>query len=197
VADALHSIKSGTFGWLDGGRGIINPIYVDNLAQAIECACRAPVDGETFLLNDPQPANWREFFTPWLKVYGLTPDDVPEAPPFMAAQGFAARFERIRVHSLAQRLAPKIPRVFKRAAKALVVALPEPPAPIPLAGLDNSLPQPARLTEEMTVLERCAWRFPVEPAITRLGWQPLVDWPTAVNRTLGWLRFAGMLPPEN
>jgi len=197
VMDTLRSMKNGSFGWLDGGRGIINPIYVDNLVQAIECACRAPVDGGTFLLNDPQPANWREFFTPWLKICGLTPEDIPEAPPFVPAKGLSARFERVRVHPLVQGLAPKIPGAAKRAAKALVGALPEPSTPTPFASLDHGRPQIARLTEEMTLLERCAWRFPVEPAMTRLGWQPEVDWPTAVERTLGWLRFAGMLPPES
>jgi len=198
VTDTIHAARAGTFGWLNGGRGLINPIYVDNLVHAIDRACDAKVDGEIFLLNDPEPATWREFFTPWIEATGLSPEKTPDAPPFVAARGLSAKFERLRVHPFSQRLAPKIPRGLKRAAKAIVSSLPEAPPPDPFAGLDpEKAPQPARLTEEMTELQRCAWRFPVEPATTRLGWQSRVDWPTAVERTLGWLRFAEMLPPKN
>ncbi len=197
VTAAVRAMRAGTFGWLDGGRGLINPIYVDNLVQAIDRACVAPVDGEPFLLNDPRPETWREFFTPWLEACGIAPDDVPEAPAFQPARGWAARLERLRVHASTQRVAPQIPGVLKRVIKAVAGALPKPPAPDMFRGLDAGAPQPAALTEEQTLLERCTWRFPVEPAITRLGWQPGVDWPTAVERTLGWLRFAGQLPSKD
>jgi len=197
VTDTVQAALAGTFGWLDGGRGIINPIYVDNFVQAIDRARAADVDGKVFLLNDPNPATWREFFTPWLKACGLDAKNVPDAPPFVPARGLRAKFESLRVHPLAQRLAPNIPGVLKRSAKAVVASLSEPPAPNPFFGLDNRASvQPAQLTKEMTELLRCAWRFPVEPARTHLGWSPMVDWETAVERTLGWLRFAEMLPPK-
>jgi 2-alkyl-3-oxoalkanoate reductase len=194
VTEAVRAMRAGTFGWLDGGRGLINPIYVDNLVQAIDRACVAPVDGETFLLNDPRPETWREFFTPWLEACRIAPDKVPEAPPHRPARGWAARLERLRVHSFTQRVAPKIPGVLKRVVKAVMGALPAPPAPDALGGMEAGAPEPTTLTEELTLLERCAWRFPVEPAVTRLGWQPGVDWPTAVERTLSWMEFAEQLP---
>jgi len=194
VTDSIRSMRAGTFGWLHDGRGIINPIYVDNLVHAIDRACVAPVDGETFLLNDPAPMNWREFYTPWLEACGLTPEQVCEAPPYVPARGLAARFERIRIHPVTQSIAPKIPAVLKRVAKAVITALPEPSAPDPFTGLNPIAPKPARLSEEQTLLERCAWRFPVERATSKLGWKPTVNWPTAVERTLGWLRFADLLP---
>ena len=197
VTDAVRAMRAGTFGWLNGGRGIINPIYVDNLVHAIDRALVAPVDGETFLLNDPQPETWREFFTPWLEACGMTPDGVPEAPVYQPAHGGAARFERLRVHALTQQLAPKIPGVIKRVVKAVMGALPEPPAPDAFKGLNSSAPGPATLSEELTLLEQGAWRFPVDTAKERLGWEPTVDWPTAVERTLGWLKFADQLPPKD
>jgi nucleoside-diphosphate-sugar epimerase len=190
ITDAVRAMRAGTFGWLNGGNGVINPIYVDNLVQAIDCACAAPVDGESLLLNDAQPETWREFFAPWLQACGLSADQVPEAQPYVAPRGWAARMERMRVHALTQRVAPKIPGLWKRAAKAMAHALAEPPAPEAFAGLNPGTVGPAALSAEMTLLQRCAWRFPVEGAITRLGWKPSVDWPTAVERTLGWLEFA-------
>ncbi len=197
VTDNFRAMGAGTFGWLDGGRGVINPIYVDNLVHAIDLACTATVDGQTFLLNDPAPANWREFYTPWLNACGLTPDGVPEAPPFLPARGLRAQFERFRIHPATQRLAPNIPGGFKRAVKSLLGARPAQGAPDPLANLNFRPTGSAQLSEEMTLLERCAWRFPTDAAHTRLGWQPAVDWPTAVERTLGWLKFADLLPTED
>lgn len=198
VTDVVQAARLGTFGWLNGGQGIINPIYVDNLVHAIDCASSANVNGETFLLNDSAPATWREFFNPWLEAVGLRIDQIPDALPYVPARGLSAKFERWRINPLTQRMAPSIPGVVKRVAKATISALPEIPVPDAFAGLDihaNSQPDP--LTEEMTELQRCAWRFPVVPARTRLGWSPPVDWPTAVERTLGWLRFAHFLPPIN
>jgi 2-alkyl-3-oxoalkanoate reductase len=194
VVDAVWGIRSGTFGWLDGGRGIINPIYVDNLVHALDLACHAPVDKETFLLNDPAPANWREFYTPWLTACGVAPDSVPDAPPFSPRHGWRAQFERLRVHPFTQRLAPSVPGVLKRTLKAMAAAVPEPPAPDPFGGYGEIATGPTPLSEEMTALQRCAWRFPVTAAASRLGWNPLVDWPTAVERTSAWLRFADLLP---
>jgi nucleoside-diphosphate-sugar epimerase len=193
VVDTVRAARAGTFGWLEGGRGLINPIYVDNLVEAIDCASRAAVDGETFLLNDPAPQTWREFFTPWIEAGDLSPEKVSDAPAFAPARGLRARFEGVRTNSMIQKIAPKIPGVIKRSIKALVSALPEPPAPDPFAGLSTQAPGPAQLSEEMTALQRCQWRFPTEPATTRLGWKPPVDWPTAVERTLAWLYFADLL----
>ncbi len=198
VTDAVRAASAGKFGWLNGGRGIINPIYVDNLVHALECASEAKVDGEIFLLNDPEPATWREFFTPWVEAAGLAVEKIPEAPAYVPVPGLSAKFEHWRVRPLTQRLAPIIPGVLKRAAKAVVGSLPEPPAPDAFAGLDfDSQQKPEALSQEMTELQRCAWRFPIEPATTRLDWTPTVDWATAVERTLGWLRFAEILPPKN
>jgi nucleoside-diphosphate-sugar epimerase len=196
VVDAVRSMREGTFGWLDGGRALINPIYVDNLVHALDLACHAPVDRETFLLNDPQPNSWREFYTPWLDACGIQPGKVPEAPPHVPARGLRARFEHIRVNALSQKIAPKIPGVIKRTVKAVVSALPEPPPPAPFDGVLAGLPSPEALTAEMTALQRCAWRFPAEAAAARLRWKPPVDFPTAVERTLAWLRFADLLSGE-
>lgn len=195
VTETMRAVRAGTFGWINCGRGIINPIYVDNLVAAIDCACTAPVDGETFLLNDPQPETWREFFAPWLMAGGMSPEAVLEAPPYTAPRGWGARLERVRIHPWTQRLAPQIPSVLKRVAKAVAAAVPEPVARDEFGGLNSGERGPTPLTEEQTLLEQCAWRFPVDKARTRLGWKPLVDWPTGVERTLGWLKFAEQLPP--
>ncbi|HTB64095.1 MAG TPA: NAD-dependent epimerase/dehydratase family protein, partial [Opitutales bacterium] len=77
ITDAVRAMRAGTFAWLNGGRGVINPIYVDNLVTAINCACTAPEDGKTFLLNDPQPATWQEFYAPWLEACAIDVDSVP------------------------------------------------------------------------------------------------------------------------
>ena len=196
VVDPVLAVQSGTFGWLNGGHGIMNPIYVDNLVHAMDCACTAPVDGQTFLLNDHAPLTWREFFTPWIEAAGGTVESTPDAEAYVASHSLSSRIERIRNQAMVRRLAPKMPGLLKRSIKALVGALPEQKPADPFANLNYVPGGPVRLTQEMTLLESCAWRFPVEPARAKLGWEPVVDWPTAVQRTLGWLEFANLLPEK-
>ncbi len=117
VTESIWAMRGGSFGWLKGGQGVVNPIYVDNLVHAIDLACTADVDGQTFMLKDPAPATWREFFTPWLNACGIAPDAVPEALPHLPARGLRAQFERVRIHPFTQQLAPAIPGVFKSAIK--------------------------------------------------------------------------------
>ncbi|HTB64313.1 MAG TPA: hypothetical protein VK737_12080, partial [Opitutales bacterium] len=122
---------------------------------------------------------------------------VPEAQPYVAPHGWSAKMEQIRIHSFTQRVAPKVPGLMKRMAKGLLVAVPAPTEADVFASLNSKPPGPTALSKEMTLLQRCVWRFPIEGAASQLGWTPLVDWPMAVERTLGWLQFADALPKVN
>lgn len=47
---------------IDGGRGVANLIYVDDLVEAmLACAEHPDVVGEAFLMNGPEPTTWREY----------------------------------------------------------------------------------------------------------------------------------------
>jgi predicted dehydrogenase/nucleoside-diphosphate-sugar epimerase len=62
----LEYAAKGTFCWVDGGRGLANLVYVENLIDAILLAATAPAaHGRRFLICDTI-TTWREFLTPLL-----------------------------------------------------------------------------------------------------------------------------------
>ncbi len=59
----LNELKSGRVMLIDGGDGLCNVVYVDDVVQALRLAAldeRAL--GEAFLISGPKPVTWREFY---------------------------------------------------------------------------------------------------------------------------------------
>jgi hypothetical protein len=63
------------------------------------------------------------------------------------------------------------------------------PAPTSDSWSLPSAPVP-RFTQELALLQQCRWQLPSDRAIRRLGYRPVVDFPTALRRSLAWLAFA-------
>ncbi len=63
------------FAWVEGGQGICNYVFVDNLIDAILHTAKLPAaHGQRFLVNDGY-CTWKEFLTPLLLQYGATVAD--------------------------------------------------------------------------------------------------------------------------
>lgn len=167
---------------VDGGRGICNGIYVDNLVHAITLALQSDAaDGEAYLLGDAETYSWAELLAPIAAALGRSLDDLPE-PSMERPPGLVSRLQNVRQ---LRRLARSLPRPLKAALRAGYRELAAPPAKSghgprrPVASLERSL------------LHRCAWKLPHDKAARELGYAPIVDFPEAQRRTLGWLGFAG------
>ncbi|QYO67364.1 NAD-dependent epimerase/dehydratase family protein [Leptolyngbya sp. 7M] len=71
VVRPLQLMKKRLFVLMDGGRNIINHIYVDNLIDGIFLAIEKEAYGEAFNLTDGAATTWREYAT-WLsKISGM------------------------------------------------------------------------------------------------------------------------------
>ena len=67
----LRMLKTGRVILVNGGDGICNGVYVDDLVLGILCACVAPEGrGERFLISGPVPATWREFYGVYEQMLG-------------------------------------------------------------------------------------------------------------------------------
>ncbi|MGA8261596.1 MAG: NAD(P)-dependent oxidoreductase, partial [Arenicellales bacterium] len=66
----LDRQSSGEFFLLEGGRGLANLVYVDNLAEAAILAGTARCEsGSTFIINEEEwPCTWAEFFLPLIRL---------------------------------------------------------------------------------------------------------------------------------
>jgi nucleoside-diphosphate-sugar epimerase len=188
--------KMGAFCWIEGGRGIANFCFVDNLVDAILLAAvTAKAQGQRFIINDGS-CTWREFLAPFV---GGTPDrwqsltacklsDLHRAalPRWSEAlravvadrclrDVLKARMPTSAVIALARRICPEfLKRVVSASTPELVSAEPMPPFKLPPIWLSD-LFGPTRT------------RFSSAQAAAVLGWRPAVKLTQAQDITARWL----------
>lgn len=193
--------RQGAFRWIEGGRGMCNYTYVDNLIDALLAAAQATeAHGRRFIISDGA--------RPWIDVLGPYVDAVADAVPSLTREQFAklaGASARFRWPDLVRAIAKSsdVRAVARRSAlvrrlgqvqplRRLVLArrpaaeLPEWARPTPATTSDVA--PPAWLAElyhtEQTV-------FSAALAKEVLGWSPRVGLEEATARTLQWLRKAG------
>ncbi len=173
------TVLDGTAALVDGGHGICNAIYVDNLVDAVLLAATVPgVDGETFLVGDPEEVTWRDLARPICTALGVDLDDLP-APPASAAVAPSRQLSELRpVHWVRGRL-PSWLRAALRAARD------------ERRGSPGADARHVEVALEQALLHTCRWRLPSERAYAALGWRPAVPFEEACRRSVAWLRFAG------
>ncbi len=95
----LERIDAGTWALVDGGRALLTPLYVGNLAQAAVRALERRVPG-IYLLTDDVTMTWRQFTVRCANALGVRPStrSVPYALARPAAEAAAllGRMARLR-----------------------------------------------------------------------------------------------------
>ncbi|MFN9720657.1 MAG: NAD-dependent epimerase/dehydratase family protein, partial [Planctomycetota bacterium] len=66
----VQMMKAGVFMLPDGGRGILNHVYIDNLVDGILLAMCSPKSGTAFNLTDDRATTCREFFEYYGRMLG-------------------------------------------------------------------------------------------------------------------------------
>ncbi len=192
IADAFADLRAGRSVWLEGGRGLCNSIYIDNLVEAIRLAAALPgISGEKFLVGDAETVTWRDFLLPIAAHAGFGADAFTEVPlPEFAPEKEDAMtaLTQLPVYGKLGRLMPERP---KRMLKGLLRGW-RPPT----GGVDAWTwrhPQTDRgLTHELAELQRCRWKFPHEHAARILQYTPLYTFAEGQRRSLAWADFAGI-----
>jgi nucleoside-diphosphate-sugar epimerase len=171
---------------VEGGHGVCNSIYVDNLVRAVRCALTAEhADGQAFLVGDDEDVTWRDLYAPICAALGMNVDDLPQ-PDRASAEVASAWARRRDEWSALRRFLPRPVRAGLRAAidahRGTAVASTGPVA-----------------TLEQALLHTCAYRLPSSRARSVLGYEPIVPFVDACRRSIEWLRFAGypvVVPPS-
>lgn len=138
-------------------------------------------DGQAYLLGDEETYSWADLLRPVAGVLGMSLDDLPQ-PEMERRAGLVARLKAIRQ---LRRAARALPRPLKAALRA---GFREMGAE---AGQSSSGPRRPVASLERSLLHRCTWKLPHDKAARELGYVPIIDFPEAQRRTLGWLEFAG------
>jgi nucleoside-diphosphate-sugar epimerase len=193
-SDLAKEVLAGTAYLLRDGQGICNTIYIDNLLQAISLAAQTvDVDGHYFLVRDQEKITWSDFYQPILKACGADPDEIHhvEAPIFR--KSWKNRIASLRSSPFLRVAKPLAPRVAIRVGKAALHALPTPEEPSPWPGTGNLHP---RVSAEIAALQQCQWVMPFTKAKKMLGYKPQISFAEGMERSIGWLKFAGY-PVQN
>jgi nucleoside-diphosphate-sugar epimerase len=73
VVRPLRLMHKKAFALANGGRGVINHVYVDNLIEAIFLAIEQEAYGEVFNVTDGQETSWKEYFARLAQIGNAPP----------------------------------------------------------------------------------------------------------------------------
>jgi 2-alkyl-3-oxoalkanoate reductase len=170
---------------VDGGVGICNGIYVDNLVHAVALAISSDIaDGEAYLLGDSETYSWHDLLAPVGEVLGYPLAEL-QPPVEEEPRGI---LRRLLNDGTLKGIARRFPRPIKAALKAGMREM-----AVSRAGAagQGAASAPPVASLEMSLLHRCAWKLQHAKATRELGYEPVVTFPEAQRRTLAWLQFAG------
>jgi nucleoside-diphosphate-sugar epimerase len=175
---------------VEGGRGVCNAVYVDNLAFAIRQALvRTDVWDEAFLISDAAPVSWRELYEPICLALGRTWQSVRSLPARPPTRTRRERYVELRDSRWSQAALGPVPVRLRYALSQAVDGWLDGPAGAPADDAEAERPPIADL--ELSDLQTATYRFPVDKAHRVLGYRPAVPFEEAGRRTIAWLRFAG------
>jgi nucleoside-diphosphate-sugar epimerase len=88
TVNVLRQLKTGRMILVNGGNGLCNPVYVDDVVSAILLAAvKEEAVGEVFLISGEQPVTWRDFYGRYERMLGTSRTvsmSVPEAEAYYA-----------------------------------------------------------------------------------------------------------------
>lgn len=68
----VNQLRSGRIVLIDGGNGLCNAVYIDDVVQAILLAAtRESAVGEAFLISAENPVSWQDFYGAYEKMLGI------------------------------------------------------------------------------------------------------------------------------
>ena len=189
ISAIANELLCGAAYLVDGGTGVCNSIYVDNLVHAIHLALTANnADREAFLVGDLETVTWAAIYKRIAEALGLRFEEIHRVSRPAFSKDIKTRVDHFRSMEASQSVLSIFPGKMKRAVKAALTAWQEPPAPSPWALPEEPLPV---ATMEMADLHQCPCKLPHEKAKRILGYDPIVSFEEGFNRSVEWLRFAG------
>jgi 2-alkyl-3-oxoalkanoate reductase len=181
VAD---EILNGTAYLTEGGWGVCNSIYVDNLVHAIKLALVAPnADGKAFLVGDAETVTWRDLYLPICEALGFDLGDLPTPKMSDVVDERPSVAERVRATKSFQVLRWFVPRPARAAMKAALREMGRPHK--------RESTVSCQVTLERALLHTSLYRPPCTRAQRELGYYPPITFEEGCRRSVEWLGFAG------
>jgi nucleoside-diphosphate-sugar epimerase len=213
TAQVLDSLRSGRMILVNGGDGLANHVYVDDVVSAMLLAALVPAAiGEAFLISAAEPVTWREMYGAFERMLGGSrtvamsrdearrywrrrprPRVVSEA--LAAVRGDAALLQRLlgtREALVLRELASGwLPETWQQRIKARIgmgSAAQYPPASLPA---EEAPIHP--LSPDLIDFFAAKTRVRIDQAATLLGYRPAFDLASGMELTEQWARWANLL----
>jgi nucleoside-diphosphate-sugar epimerase len=178
IGGLADSILASTAYLIDGGTGLCNAIYVDNVVEAIiRCFEATDVNGEAFLIGEEETPSWHDFYEKVATALGRSVANIPSLSFEQRPPGFMDRLDTLRQSTPVKAVTRSIPRFVRKRIGAAWAAASEPSGPSP--------------TLEMALLHTSRYVPSWEKARTQLGYEPAVPVDEAWRRTIAWMASAG------
>ena len=194
TAQIATDLLSGKAYLIDGGAGICNSVYVDNLVQAMwQAATSSGVANQDFLITDGERVTWWDLYSAIAEAVG-----VDMATVSVIKSDIVAELSRVaRRKELMQKVAAN---QFARAARQIVPfrvaeaikhqwGITQLPA-LNLTSAEHKTQVLRSIDLEIASLQQCHYAFPIGKAQELLGYTPQVTFSEGCRRTTEWLRFA-------
>ncbi len=173
---------------VNGGQGVFNGIYVDNLIDSIWLSLENPdINGEAFLLNDAENISWHQLYKTLGDALGIDCNTIHNIDPPEFRKTAQEKIADIIATPIVQYTLPVIPDRVKRLAKDMIAAWGPSPATNAWTLPDNDKPE---INQELCELQQCTWKFSDEKARKFLNYAPSVSFEEGIKRTLAWIDFA-------
>jgi nucleoside-diphosphate-sugar epimerase len=181
---------------VNDGKGICNSIYIDNLVHAIDLAIKTPgADQQAFLVSDGEQITWFDFYAPIASALGFEAHQIPNATntAISTNPSLKDRIEKVLASKISLAFLSLFPYQWRLAARAALEKLFKPAfvSPWTFPTIPPELPPQPIATTEMALLQQCQYKLPDRKAREILGYQPIISFEEACQRSIGWLAFAG------
>lgn len=209
----LKSLRTGRQILIDGGVGLANHVYVDDLVSAmLLAAVKDEAVGEAFLISSEEPATWREMFGRFERMLGVETRTVDmteaealacwktwqRAQPRLIGEGLRIvkqeqrireRLERTREGVWLREMASTLlPESWQQKIKSRLAAGRQ----LRSAAPSHELPIHP-LPPKMIGFFRARTRVRIDKARRLLGYRPAFDFETGMDLTEQWARWANLL----
>jgi len=208
----IDGLRRGAIGLIDGGQGICNTVYVDNLIDAIFLALENDqAVGEAFFISDAESVTWEHF----IRAHAALMDPAPQLANISSEEvesyhrslpnrwtASAKALARILVGSDFRNGLKQVPvfadflqwlwyrwQALDDGTQERIRAFLGAEASLS-RGQNSGLPIPDLDT---LAIQTCETRFSIEKARRVLGYEPRVSFAEGMQLTQQWLRFANYL----
>jgi nucleoside-diphosphate-sugar epimerase len=203
----IHQLSTGRVGLPSGGTGVCNPVYVDDVAEAIVHAITEPkAVGGLFLISGPDTVSWRDYWGSYEKILGLQ-----STVPLSITEIMRLRNNLGKLHAVDKYLNSILPKpILQRCVRIAKDFVP----PVALRTLkkvltselsqglsnDNSakedsrrliLPEPHQLP-----LFTSTARIDISKAKDLLNFNPRYDFKTGMACVESWMKWANIYGPD-